>query len=79
MLLLPQLLQVNMRTSIRQLFQSMISDVSPLIIIPASFLSYSIQFGSIVMCTSEQAVIALSWAHTPVINWVVCLGQNVRR
>ena len=31
------------------------------------------------MCTFRASCYSthLSWAHTPVINWVVCLGQKV--
>ena len=38
-----------------------------------------IQFNSVLTCTFRASCYSarLSWAHTPVINWVVCLGQMV--
>ena len=39
----------------------------------------SIQFSSIITCTFRPSCYStrLSWAHTSVINCVVCLGQKV--
>ena len=38
-----------------------------------------VQFNSCLKCTSRASCysIRLSWAHTPVINWVVCLGVTL--
>ena len=38
----------------------------------------SIQFNSVLTCTFRESCYStrLSWAHTPVISWAVCLGQK---
>ena len=38
-----------------------------------------IQFSLVLRCTFRASCYStcLSWAHSPVINWAVCLGQKV--